>query len=302
MPGQPDVVATLNGFIRSDVRPEGRLPIHLTGPGDGPMPFAAAPPIAIRDARPMLAGTTEAEHFHDHGFVLLPHTSAVADWDADAMTTPPEQNDIARLYLPEVEAMIRKRLLPGRDLNIMQTAGLLRRGPGTPSPFYAQGVHGDHGLTADDYQESLEAFSSPEVGAMWRKGYDRPQVAGFMVINFWRPVYQQGPLRHLPLAICHPDSVAEGDVVPASLLDFTPTGKPTNQLSLRHNEAHRWFFYPGMTNDEVLVFKIFETFKDGRRPGLRSCFHTAFTDPAAPEDAPKRQSCEHRVGVFILED
>lgn len=301
MQGQTDVTATLNGFIRRDVRPEGRLPIHLDGPGDGPVPWDSTPPVLIRDGRPRLAEASEAELFHEHGFVLLPHASEVRDWDADAMTTPPDQNDIARFYLPEVEAMIRDRLLPGVDVQLLQTPGLLRRGPGTPAPFYAQGVHADHGVTADDYQESLEAFTTPEIGAGWRKGYDRPEVAGFMVINFWRPVYQQGPLRHLPLAVCDPASVAEDDLVPASLLGFTPTGKPTNQLSLRFADDHRWYFYPGMTNDEVLVFKIFETFKDGRRPGFQGCFHTAFADPTAPEDAPKRQSCEHRVGVFILE-
>lgn len=301
MPGQTDVTTTLNGFIRRDVRPEGRLPIRLDGPGEGPMPWDSTPPVVIRDARPMLDGATEADHFQRRGFVLLPHASAVEDWDKDAFTTPPEENDVARFYLPEVEAIIREQLLPGLDVQIIQTAGLLRRGPGTPTPFYAQGVHADYGITADDYQESVEAFTSPETGALWRKGYDRPEVAGFMVINFWRPVYQQGPLRHLPLAVCDPASVEADDVVPSALHGFAPTGRPTNQLSLRFGQAQQWFFYPGMTNDEVLAFKIFETFKDGRRPGLQTCFHTAFPDPAATPDTPKRQSCEHRVGVFILE-
>ena len=297
-----DVSATLNGFIRRDVRPDGPLPIRLNGAGDdGPPPWDPAPAQTIHDARPRLAeAASEAAFFDTHGYVLLDHVSGVRDWDVDA-AVPVEANDIARIYLPEVDALIRQRLLPGRRLELLQSPNLVRRGPGASTPFYAKGVHGDYGLTADDYAVSLEAYTSPETTRAWRALYDRPEVAGFMVINLWRTVYMDGPLRHLPLAVCDPASVEADDVVSSALVGFTPTGKPTRQLSLRYNPAHRWSWFPGMTRDEVLAFKVFETFKDDRRPGLQTCFHTAFEDPGAPPDAPERQSCEHRVSVFIFE-
>ena len=292
------IEATLNGFIRRDLVSDGPVLIRVDGPANGPTPWEAAQPIPIHDARQWQdANTSEHDFLAANSFVLLDHTSAVTDWDSGAVQDP-GKNDIARLYMPEVEALIRERLLPGRRLEIRQGPGLVRRGPGNHP--YAQGVHQDHGLTPDDYQESLEAFSTPEYARAWRTAFDHPDVAGFMVLNFWRTVYMEAPLEHMPLAVCHPASVAREDLVPAALVGFAPSGKNTNQLSLRHNPAHRWHYYPAMTTDEVLVFKIFQYFKNAPDAGLQTCFHTAFTHPDTPADAPERQSCEHRVGVFIL--
>lgn len=294
------VEAILNGFIRRDLVTEGPVLIRVNGPAEGPMPWEAAPPIEISDARGLQTGDTSA---HDclaaNGFVLVDHISQVADWDSGA-SADPGRDDILNVYMPEIEALIRDHLLPGRKLEIRQGPYLVRRGPG--SNPYAQGVHQDYGLTPDAYQESLEAFSTPEYAQAWRERYDQPDVAGFMVLNFWRTVYMDEPLRHLPLAICHPASVTMEDLVPAALVGFTPSGKNTNQLSLRYNPAHRWHYYPHMTTGEVLVFKIFEHFKDAPADGLKTVFHTAFKHPDTPANAPERQSCEHRVGVFILRD
>ncbi|MCR6658659.1 MAG: hypothetical protein NVV72_04685 [Asticcacaulis sp.] len=295
-----ETTAILNGFIRRDLVIDGPVLIRVNGPADGPMPWEAAPPIAIHDARALQTGDLPVDAFlAANGFALTDHVSQVADWDSGA-SQDQEKNDILRVYMPEIEALIRDRLLPGRRLEIRQGPYLVRRGPG--SNPYAQGVHQDHGLTPDDYMESLEAFSTPEYAQSWRARYDQPDVAGYMVLNFWRTVYMDQPLRHMPLAICHPASVAPDDLVPAALVDFAPSGKNTNQLSLRYNPEHRWHYYPDMTTGEVLVFKIFEHFKEAPEAGLKTVFHTAFAHPETPADAPERQSCEHRVGVFILKD
>ena len=82
----------------------------------------------------------------------------------------------------------------------------------------------------------------------------------------------------------------------------TPSGKPTNQLALRYGEGQRWYYYPEMTPDEVLVFKQFQCSKDDPEPPLASCFHSAFELPDTPADADERQSCEHRVLIFCLRD
>lgn len=294
------VEATLNGFIRRDLVTEGPVLIRLNGPVDGPVPWEAAPPITIHDARALQSGELHVNDFlAANGFALVDHVSQVADWESGSAQAL-DANDILRLYMPEIEALIRDRLLPGHKLEIRQSPHLVRRGPG--SNPYAQGVHQDHGLTPDDYQESLEAFSTPEYAEAWRARYDQTDVAGFMLLNFWRTVYMDEPLQHMPLTICHPASVAAADLVPAALVDFAPSGKNTNQLSLRYNPDHRWLYYPQMTAGEVLVFKIFEYFKDAPDAGLKTVFHTAFKHPDTPADTQERQSCEHRVGVFILND
>src|SRR5207244_1464121 len=130
------------------------------------------------------------------GFVLLEAPTQVSDWgDAD---------QVASRYLPEVEAMVRERLFPGRPLIIHQPPNVMRRGSGTAMPQYALGVHSDHGTTADDFQRNVEAFTSPDTGARWRDGIEREEVQEFVALDFWRTTHMAGPLKHMPLALCDP--------------------------------------------------------------------------------------------------
>jgi hypothetical protein len=283
------IAAQLNGLFPADYESGRRFSAAVGVPPPGAPSF---PPVEIGDARMLQAGTrSEADFFETHGFVLLPHASAVRDWDTD----------VAALYLPEIDEIIRKRLLPGRRVEIQQSAALLRRGRGTATPFYANGVHQDFGLTPDDYEKNVGAFAGPEGARWWRGRFDRDDVAGFMAIDFWRTTNMAGPLRHMPLALCDPASVAVDDLVPTSLTGIAPAGRETNHLSLRFNAGQLWYHYPLMTEDELLAFKLFECWKDGDA-GFASCFHSAFEDPAAPADVEHRQSCEHRVGVLVLKD
>ncbi len=73
-------------------------------------------------------------------------------------------------------------------------------------------------------------------------------------------------------------------------------------MALRRNPGQQWWYYPEMTTDEVLAFKLFDARKSDAEPRLRSCFHTAFAHPDTPEDAEERQSCEYRLGVWLLRD
>jgi hypothetical protein len=282
-------VAQLNGFFPSDFVAQGRFTANVgTPPPDTP----SFPPVEIGDARALQAGAeSEAAFFDAHGFALLPHASQVRDWDGD----------VATLYLPEIAAIIRERLLPGRRVEVQQGPFLLRRGRDTSTPFYANGVHQDHGLTADDYAQNVGAFAGPDAASWWRTRFDRADVAGFMAIDFWRTTNMAEPLRHMPLALCDPTSVATDDVIQTVLTGIAPDGRETQHLSLRFNAGQLWYHYPLMTGDELLAFKLFECWKD-RDAGFASCFHTAFADPDTPADAEQRQSCEHRVGVLLLKD
>lgn len=281
--------AQLNGFFPVDFVADGRFSAAV---GTAPPGRPCFPPVEIRDARALQANAvSEAAFFDAHGFVLLPHATAVRDWD----------EDVASLYLAEIDAVIRTRLLPGRHVEIQQGPHLLRRGRGTNTPFYGEGVHQDHGLTADDYEKNVVAFAGAEAARWWRLRFERDDVAGFMAIDFWRTTNMTGPLRHMPLALCDPASVAADDLVPTALTGIAPEGRETNHLSLRFNPAQLWYHYPLMTGDELLAFKIFQCRKDGESD-FASCLHTAFVDPDTPTDAEQRQSCEHRVGVVVLKD
>src|SRR5437763_15545796 len=92
--------------------------------------------IPIADARALQASEhcSEAEFFARHSFVLLPHISAVEDWDEIAT------------YESEIDRVIRERLFPGKSVEIQQGPSVLRRGRDTTTPDYADGVHSDGGL------------------------------------------------------------------------------------------------------------------------------------------------------------
>lgn len=303
MAAAPFVESTLIGFFDSGFVAEGRVAVKVGEGAEGMLAPEATPPARIFDARHLQAEAqrqpsfSEAAFFAQHGFVLLPHESAVEDWDVDPATP---DNELSRIYPPEIEELVRTRLLPGRSLDVWQ-APPARRGPGTPNPEYAEGVHQDFGLTPDDYQESIEVFTSPEIGRVWRERYDRDDVAGFLSIDFWRTAGMKGPLQHMPLAFSHPASVQVEDIVPVGLVDFAPGGRLTNQSGLRYDEGQRWYYYPQMIPNEVLVFKQFQFFKDDAEPQA-SCFHSAFELPDTPVDAEERQSSEQRVLVFFLRE
>merc|ERR1711907_137048 len=100
------------------------------------------------------------------------------------------------------------------------------------------------------------------------------------------------PVMQKPLAVCDENSVPEGDKFLYELAFPDRTGE---NYSLRFNEAHKWYYYPEMEQEECLVFKVY----DKKEDGPRFVFHTAFDDPRTPADAPARNSIECRTIAFF---
>ena len=277
----------------------GLIPADVTGPfptvdirNPSPPRETNFPPIQIRDGRELQAnGASEARLFAENGFVLLNHVTMVKDWD-----------DVPEAFCSEIEEIIRTRLLPGRRVEVQQRPTPMRRGRGTDNPQYAQGVHSDGPLTAELYAENVRAFAGEQAHDWWLERYRRDEVAGFMSVDFWRTTNMTGPLQHMPLAVCAPNSLRRSDILPMEFLGIAPDGNMSHHLALRFDPAHRWYFYPEMTGAEVLAFKLCEFWKDEPDARPQNCFHSAFRDPRAPADAEERQSCEHRVGVLVLRD
>ncbi len=251
--------------------------------------------VAVEDARALQeASESAASFFEEHGFVLLKAPTAVTKWDL-------ADGEIESLYFVEVDALAREMLFPWQNLEVAQSKeSFLQRGVGTDNPNYATGVHQDYGWHAWDFQEMVAAFVGWWMGWGWRLAYWRPWVRSFTIVNFWRTTNMKDPLAHMPLMLCDPRSVRTDDLVRTGFLGIAPSGKATNQMSLRFHDDQRWYWYPAVAPDEVLVFKTFECRKDDPAPKWRTVFHSAFEDPDAPPDAEKRKSCEHRVGIFHL--
>jgi hypothetical protein len=250
------------------------------------------PPVEIRDARTLQSeAVPEADFFAEHGFVLLRHETKVQDWAVN----------VSPVYFPEIDEIIRNRLLPGRRVVVQQAYKPILRGRGTATGQYGLAVHADAPVTPELFAQNLDVTSSPGAGGQWLARYHQDDVAGFLGIDFWRPINMRQPLLNMPLAICAPRSVDPSDIVPISGT-YIVNQRMSNHLALRFNRGQQWYFYSAMTVDEVLAFKMVEFWKDDPGAHPQCVFHSAFADPTAPPDAEQRQSCEHRVGVLILRD
>ncbi len=111
------------------------------------------------------------------------------------------------------------------------------------------------------------------------------------VIQIWRAI--NTPIESDPLAICEASSLAPGDLI-ASERRYPDRVGETYQIS--HNPAHKWIYFPRMTRDEALVFKVYDSMKDGR---ARFTAHTSFPDPTSPAGALPRESIEIRTLAFF---
>ncbi len=112
----------------------------------------------------------------------------------------------------------------------------------------------------------------------------------FQIINLWRPLV--GPVQSWPLALCDARSVDEADRVKTERRSPSHVG----EISLAtFNPDHRWFYYPEMNPEEVLIFKTFDSENGGRMP---YAIHTAIDIPAASPNVRPRESIETRSFVF----
>eukprot|EP00933_Yihiella_yeosuensis_P027852 TRINITY_DN21694_c0_g1_i1.p1 TRINITY_DN21694_c0_g1~~TRINITY_DN21694_c0_g1_i1.p1 ORF type:complete len:293 (-),score=41.97 TRINITY_DN21694_c0_g1_i1:100-978(-) len=119
-----------------------------------------------------------------------------------------------------------------------------------------------------------------------------------IILNFWRPLSKE-PLERAPLAVCDASSMAEADL---QVYAHNPTPPPKNYslplpnlLTIAESSPnHRWISFPGMTQDEWLVFKTYDS--QGSQPTNGVGVHSAYE--AGPKTA-SRESVEARVMCFL---
>jgi hypothetical protein len=113
----------------------------------------------------------------------------------------------------------------------------------------------------------------------------------FAVIQVWRPT--QPVLQTNPLAMCDARSLAETDLIIAERRYPDRVGQT---YQIKHNKNHEWIYFPEMKQDEAVIFKVYDSAKDGR---ARFTPHTSFDDPTTPTGAEPRESIEIRTLAFF---
>jgi hypothetical protein len=228
-------------------------------------------PMQIRDGRP-LAGEFSLDVT---GFEFVGHQTKMKDFfDAE---------ELKRVYYPEVEALVKKVSGASRVVVFDHT---LRSGDETErearlirEPVF--NVHNDY--TEWSGPQRVRELLPDEAEELLRRR--------FAIIQVWRATNK--PIQSNPLAIADARSLAPKDLIRAERRYPHRVGET---YRIGYNPDHRWFYFPRMRRDEALVFKVFDSAKDGR---ARFTAHSSFEDPTTPPGAPPRQSIEARTLAFF---
>lgn len=112
----------------------------------------------------------------------------------------------------------------------------------------------------------------------------------FAIVNLWRPI--GSAVESWPLAMLDGRTLDTEDLVASDLIYRDKIGET---YAVIHRDRHRWFYFPRLQPDEVVLLKIYDSQADGP---VRLSAHTAFVDPTSRPDAPARRSIEIRALVF----
>ena len=113
----------------------------------------------------------------------------------------------------------------------------------------------------------------------------------FAIIQVWRPIRETLIANHL--AMCDARTLRSADLI-ATERRFPDRVGETYQIAF--NEDHKWYYFPNMRRDEAIIFKVYDSEKNGNS---RFVAHTSFDDPDSPPDAPPRESIEIRTLAFF---
>ena len=209
------------------------------------------------------------------GFRFVRHDTAVADFY--------DEEEVRRLYYPEMEALVKAESGASRVVLFDHT---LRTGDDAVREQrkireVVPRVHNDY--TEWSAPQRVRDILPGEADALLQRR--------FAVVQVWRPI--RLPVESSPLAVCDARTISADDLVVSERRYQHRVGQT---YAITYNPSHKWFWFPRMRREEAIVFKVFDSEKDGR---ARFTAHTAFDDPTSPPNARPRESIEIRTLAFF---
>jgi hypothetical protein len=268
----PDTIeATLSYFVDT-----AEMPVTLVGePGgsDRRVGGGASEPhrVILHNGRP------HADDFalERNGFRFVRHHTKVRDFF--------DQDEIRRVYYREMEALVKAESGASRvevfDHTLRTADQELRQAAKIRDPV--RRVHNDY--TEWSGPQRVRTFLPDEAEELLQRR--------FAIIQVWRPI--RHPVESWPLAIADAQSISPEDLV---VTERRYPDRIGQTFAITYNPAHRWYWFPHMQPQEALVFKTYESEKQGR---ARWTAHTAFEDPSTPPHARPRESIEIRTLAFF---
>jgi hypothetical protein len=227
--------------------------------------------VRIRNGRPLADGF----QFEREGFRFVPHRTNVVNFY--------DEHEIRRVYYPECIDLVKRESGAKRVVVFDHT---LRTASGGQRE--TQKIRDIVSRVHNDYTE----WSGPQRVRDIMGAEAEALLAGrFAVIQVWRPI--NNPVESHPLAICDAQTVKPETLV---VNERRYPDRVGQTYAITYDPAQRWYWFPRMRPDEALVFKVYESLRDGR---ARWTAHTAFKDPGAPPHARPRESIEIRTLAFF---
>lgn len=236
--------------------------------------------LTIRNGRPDAARLS----LDVEGFAFADHVTKVTDfWDDKQLET---------IYTPEIEKLVAKYTGASKavvfDHTRRSSDAAMREKHSARDPVAA--AHVDYN-DASALQRLKDAIGDKAAAERARKRYS--------VINVWRSMSK--PIEQWPLAVCDARTIDDAkfrSTVRHAPVRSEPSFEYNRASETRHaffDANHRWFYFPRMSKNEALLFKNYDTARDGT---ARYSMHTAFEDPNTPANPPPRESIESRVFAF----
>jgi hypothetical protein len=216
-----------------------------------------------------------------NGFEIVQHSSAVTDFT--------DREEVDRIYVGEVADFVKSHT--GAD-RVATLGWVLRRSA-------AAGEHASQPQAALVHDDFSVNGARARAGSAYASYFpDGPGFHRALITSLWR-VFSPPP-QDWPLAICDYTSVRpeEGldnrmyfvDKIPDDLyLDMPADAPGASGFEFHHSPDHEWWYFPDMTRDEILFFKL----NDSDQSVAWRVPHTAFHDKTA-EAAEPRHSIEFR--------
>ena len=195
--------------------------------------------VTVHNGRPLV----DRFVFERDGFRFVPHRSGVRDFS--------DEDEIRRVYYPECEALIKAVSGAKRVVvfdHTLRTASLEQREAQKIRDIVSR-VHNDY--TEWSGPQRVRDIMGDEAEALLR--------GRFAIIQVWRPI--NNPVESHPLAICDAQTIRPETLVVNERRYQNRVGQT---YGITWDPGQRWYWFPRMRPDEALVFKVYESLKDGR--------------------------------------
>jgi len=210
-----------------------------------------------------------------NGFRFIDHPTRMRDFF--------DEDEISRVYYPEMEALIKRETGAARVVvfdHTLRTADDEMR-EAKKIREVVRRVHNDY--TEWSGPQRVRDLMGDEAEALLKKR--------FAIVQCWRPI--RHPVETHPLALCDARSMVFEDFI---ISERRYPDRIGQTYAVKYNPQHQWYWFPRMRRDEALVFKVFDSETNG---GARWTAHTAFDDPTSPAKARPRESIEIRTLAFF---